>query len=271
MTVIKKGCYILIVFIFTTLSFWGCDSIPGDVVDSPYVDESIATIDVPSQVYWSADDSSFVVSISLENPVNIDSINVRVVNKAGVNEIGRYFSLADEGENGDETAGDGIYSGEPYMQSSMAKGNYRIEYFKYSKDGAVQKLASISFAFDPNQQNFPPVISNLAMPVSIERGVEFIIHITASDPNGLANLSGVVFTLKRPDGSISMNGNTQYFLMYDNGDTAGSGDDVRGDGIFSLKNSFGPTASLGSWTFEFRAIDKAGAISNIITNSMVVQ
>ena len=269
--IIKKGYYIFVSLFLTIFLFWGCDGISGDVVDVFNPNESIVMIDAPSQVSWSADDSTFITTISLADPSAISSMAVNVINQKGVNELNNSFALSDDGENGDELAGDGIYTASPYMLSSMANGIYNLEYVKFSAEGMGQKIASKSFLYDNGQQNYPPEISNLVMPTSVERGEDFVIHLTVTDPNGLANLQQVLFKLTRPDGTVSMNGTSQYFPMYDNGDTVGSGDEVRGDGNFSLKNSFGTTAPLGTWTFEFRAIDKAGAISNIITNSMVVE
>ena len=58
--------------------------------------------------------------------------------------------------------------------------------------------------------------------------------------------------------------------MFDNGDFDGAGDEIEGDGIYSLKNSFGPDAQTGDWTFTFNAIDNSGTVSNTITYSLKV-
>ena len=57
--------------------------------------------------------------------------------------------------------------------------------------------------------------------------------------------------------------------MVDNGDSV-LGDAKAGDGIYSFKNTFGPTAQTGNWQFEFQAKDKSGAVSNVIKQTLGV-
>ena len=58
--------------------------------------------------------------------------------------------------------------------------------------------------------------------------------------------------------------------MFDTGYVSGSGDEIANDGIFSLKNNFGPTSQTGFWHFKFNAVDKSGLVSNTINFSLKV-
>jgi hypothetical protein len=113
------------------------------------------------------------------------------------------------------------------------------------------------------------VISNLLLPSSVNRGDSFIFSIKVDDTNGSFDIAQVYFKLYRPNGTIVLNGNDDFFLMVDTGD-ANLGDQTAGDGIYSFKNSFSSTAPTGLWKFEFQAKDRSGKLSNIISSNMMV-
>ncbi len=257
------------VFIF----FWGCDKIPGEIIETRDADESIVSINAPSLIQFTDEDSTFITTIELRETSYIDSMNVVILNSRGENELGRSFRFSDSGDPafGDTLAGDGIYSAKPYMISAMANGNYILEYRKSTADVVNKRIAQVTVELDNRKQNYPPVISNLVMPETINRDVNFVIKLSVSDPNGLANLSMVAFKLTRPDGTQSIDGNSEYWFLVDNGDISIWGDEIRNDGIFSRKSIFPQSLQTGTWTFEFRAVDKANAVSNIITHYMVVE
>jgi hypothetical protein len=59
--------------------------------------------------------------------------------------------------------------------------------------------------------------------------------------------------------------------MYDDGNLSGiSGDDIAGDGIYSIIIQLPPNTQKGKYRFEFQAIDKSNASSNILTHYIYV-
>jgi len=158
------------------------------------------------------------------------------------------------------------------MSRLNPNGKYQIEYFVEDNvnlpPNNSAKVGSALFTFDNNQNNLPPVISDVGLPASVNRGDSFLISVKVSDPNGLSDLYQVYFKLYRPDGSTVDPGNgLSYFIMFDDGTR---GDQTAGDGIYSLQNSFGSTAQTGTWKFEFQAKDYGGKLSNVITQNLTV-
>jgi hypothetical protein len=56
--------------------------------------------------------------------------------------------------------------------------------------------------------------------------------------------------------------------MFDDG--VSGGDTVANDGIYSLRVSLPPTTVTGTYRFEFQAVDRSAASSNIIVHRLTV-
>ncbi len=148
-------------------------------------------------------------------------------------------------------------------------GNYYVKVFSVDKSGFSGN--EVYVGLNLYLGNRPPTLSDLNAPDTVYiQPQTFLIRITvkASDPDGNDDIKTVQFNVFRPDGSPS-SGNP--FKMYDDGNASGiSGDDKAGDGIYSIIIQLPSNAQRGTYKFEFQAIDKSNARSNIITHFMTV-
>lgn len=148
-------------------------------------------------------------------------------------------------------------------------GNYYVKVFSIDKKGFSGSEVYVSLNL--YRGNRPPVLSDLNAPDTVYTQPQTVlikITVKASDPDGNDDIKTVQFNVFKPDGSPS-SGNP--FKMYDDGNASGiSGDEKAGDGIYSLIIQLPPNAQKGKYKFEFQAIDKSNAQSNIITHFMTV-
>ena len=259
-------------FLLLPIFFGGCEKSYNNVVDNQisYNVESVISFD---KFVYSVDDSLITVNIKLSSSTGIKNIVFDIYSSDNKQLNESPVKLYDNGlpGNGDTTKGDNIYSNKFPLSRYYPFGIYTIEYFITDINDITKQVAVKTFEYDNGQTNSPPVLSNLVMPDSVKRGVDFIFTITASDSNGLNDIKYVFFSLYKPDGSqteFSPGQTTE--LMHDDGSSI-FGDAVSDDGIFSYKNSFAASAQLGTWRFEFQATDRRGKFSNKIIHNMLVQ
>lgn len=269
----QKSKLLLISFsIITAFVFSSCDKIPSGVVDSQIVDYAVTKIVSPTSVLFTPSDSSVVTSVQFSNYGSIGNVWCKISLLDGTVIIKDNNTMTDDGKDGDAKAGDGIYTSKFLMSKNNPSGIYQIEYFVTDNinlpPNNFAKVGSALFTYGNNQNNLPPVISDVGLPASVNRGDSFLISVKASDPNGLSDLYQVYFKLYRPDGSMVDPGNgLGYFIMFDDGS---HGDQTAGDGTYSLQNYFGQTSQTGSWKFEFQAKDYGGKLSNVLTQNLTV-
>ncbi|PKL82500.1 MAG: hypothetical protein CVV24_09850 [Ignavibacteriae bacterium HGW-Ignavibacteriae-3] len=270
---LQRNFLLIVLILFLALS---CAKIPDGIVEPLNADYSVIAVTAPSAVNYLPNDSSVVASVRIINTSSVSRVWCKVSSLDGLILIAGQVILYDDGNvsgNGDQAKGDGIYSGKFVMGKLKPKGKYQIEFFVENNiqqpPANVKKVGAQIFNFDNIQINLAPVIANLILASSVNRGDSFIFSIKVTDPNGLTDIMQVYFKLYRPDGSPVLNGTDDYFLMVDNGDL-NFGDQTGGDGIYSFKNSFGLTAPTGSWKFEFGANDRGGLTSNILIQNVMV-
>ncbi len=116
------------------------------------------------------------------------------------------------------------------------------------------------------RNNSRPQLSGLVVPDTIGRPTSgssyFKFTVFASDSDGYRDIHQVFLRLIAP--TIS-----NIVQMYDNGD-AFSGDDVAGDGTFSVIVQIDPSNTLGDKTFLFQAMDKSGALSDSLIHKITI-
>lgn len=120
-------------------------------------------------------------------------------------------------------------------------------------------------------ENRPPVISNLIAPDTLRLATDTLrigLSIRAIDYDGKEDIQNVFFNSFLPDGSPSRS-NPVY--MYDDGNLLVNGDMIAGDGIYSRIIILPPSTSKGKYRFEFQAVDKKNARSNLIIHFVVVR
>jgi hypothetical protein len=177
--------------------------------------------------------------------------------------------LVDDGSSGDAVASDGIFSLEIDLSSEiLISGSYQARFQASDQAGALS--AALVGTFAVSLPNEPPVLSNLNAPGAVSRylGEPFAISVEAQDPQGLDDIVRVYFNATKPDGDPSA---SNPFRMYDNGDTADNGDEIAGDGLFSIMVEISPSNDTGTYRFDFYAEDRSGAQSDVLTHFLEVE
>lgn len=259
-------------FVSLVVAFSACDSIPDGVVDNKFVDYKVAKIESPSSFFYSNPDSLFTATVRIAKANCVDQVWLSVKSNDGSTIVHKQIFL----EWG-PTAAETWFAAKVPMSKRISSGKYLVEFFVsdniHPSPDNVSKVGEQVLVYNNNQTKYAPVISNLVLVDKVARETPFTFTVTVDDQNGLGDIAQVTFKLTRPDGTVLIpNPNTpniNYFLMVDNGDGI-LGDAKAGDGIYSFKNTFGPTAQTGNWQFEFQAKDKSGEVSNVIKQTLVV-
>ncbi|HEY6951179.1 MAG TPA: choice-of-anchor X domain-containing protein [Bacteroidota bacterium] len=188
--------------------------------------------------------------------------------------------LHDDGIAPDQSAGDSIFSGQFSVSvQSLVVGIYYCQISAKSIQGYGSNSYQLPIAIGRYTSNHSPVISNLQAPDTILVGghtQQFRLMVKATDADGQSDIARVFFNSFKPDGSPA-SGNP--FLMYDDGSQVilyppdfTSGDDVKGDGIYTLTVLITTSNAPGTYRFEFQAVDRSNAFSQkIVHNIQVVQ
>jgi hypothetical protein len=284
---LQFSCAVLIcVLLFAS----GCEKNQNSVIDSigfpPALTSAVITPDsvnltsIPSE----ASTVTFIITARVTHPDGLSHIAQVAYSfgaEGGAEPIGTGM-LLDHGAPPDLTQGDGIFSGRLSVPiQSLLVGKYYCQVSAQDPHGYAS-IASMSPVVI-SQVNYPPVISNLQAPNTITLGgqtQQFRLMVKAADPNGEADISKVFFNSFKPNGSAS-GGNP--FLMYDDGSqniiippNFTSGDALKGDSIFTLTVIISPTDSqgnptaVGTYRFEFQAVDRSNASSQKIVHTIEV-
>ena len=254
------------------LGIAACDKIPDGVVENNSVDYLVTNISAPDNFAHTLSDSNVVTSIKIDNPQSVAAVWCSLQLLKNQEVIYEKIDLKDDGEyaiDGDEQKDDNIYTGKITMKRSLSSGDYVIEYYIQDNlnlgDNNVAKAAVHQFTYNNGKNNSHPVISDLAMPDSINRNIDFVITLKVSDADGLKDIAAVEFNLYQPSGAY-----IGKFSLFDDGDTSANGDITANDGIYSSKRSFKTDVTPGVWKFEFIAKDFPGTSSNTITHNLTV-
>lgn len=259
------------------LLFWGCEKTYDSVIN-PKQNNAIQVTNISpvDSVNYLTSDSVLTFAVTFNSSEQINAVYFNIVSPIGTQLNSSAVYLYDDGnlaEHGDTTMNDNTFSNKFTMSNSYVNGVYIIHYFVNDIFSTTNFMSAQNFVFDNGKDRFPPVLSNVNMPDSVARLETFIFNVTASDSNGLDDIDLVYFQLYRPDSTIvddgTGTGNT-LFPMYDDGDLDVRGDTTAGDGIYSFKNFFSPTALTGTWRFEFQAVDRSNLLSNKIVKNLEV-
>lgn len=279
----KKFAVNILSLLLIAVACISCDKIPDGIVETKLVDYKVVAISAPTIFSTNSTDSVITTSVELQRTTTISAVWCSVKLNNGLETKYSRVDLLDNGDiqkNGDQKKDDGIFSGKFIMSKKYSNGKYGIEYFvednvRISPDNA-RKIGISIFTYDNGQTNFAPILSNLIIPLSVNKGEAFTFTIKVDDPNGLSDISQVYFKLVRPDGTTATPGpqddnGSGFFLMHDDANS-NYGDVKASDGIYSFKNSFGATSQTGTWKFEFQAKDKGTPfmLSNLIISNLTV-
>ena len=104
----------------------------------------------------------------------------------------------------------------------------------------------------------PPVITTVTGPDEITPPTTFAYVATVTDPDGLGNIASVVTRAPNDD----------TFNMFDDGEQGG--DEIAGDGRFTVTFDAPEGTQSGTVQFEFQAFDRQGHESNVIVKELTV-
>lgn len=153
-------------------------------------------------------------------------------------------------------------------------GRYTLLVFASDRSGRLGN--DVRGVIDLLASGTPPAITGVEMPERVTRPaagqppVPVVIVVTASDPDGLANILRVE---TRVDGGAALN------LCDDGGEgacnpavtQAPSGDQVAGDGRFTVTLQVEASNSAGTRTFTFEAVDRSGLRSAVVERTLVIE
>ena len=263
----KKILFVLLPIIL----IGGCEKDFNSLVDSkssPYQVTSASSSQ--DSVYYTLD-SVITISLKLNSSENVSGVYCDIYSSDSKKLNSSAIKLYDDGDaanHGDTTLNDNQYSIKFNLKQSYPIGNYRIDYFVTDINESIQKVAVSQFYYHNGQTNAAPIISNLVAPdtvVAVDPKAVIFLSIKVKDGNGLNDIKTVSFLSHKPDGNVS--GPIQ---MYDDGGSV-SGDQVAGDGIYSVLIEVTPDNQKGTYRFEFQAQDRSDALSNIINHNVVVK
>jgi hypothetical protein len=201
---------------------------------------------------------------------NLQEVSVGVYRPASRDLI-KTAALLDNGVSPDAIAGDGTFTGLVTFKILRSDiGDFQVEVTAVNKSNVNSNTLSNFVTVE--RLNRPPILSDLAAPDSVSVGTSVVLlqlTVRAADPDGQSDVQKVFFNSFKPDGSPS-SGNP--FQMLDDGNAGRtSGDQVSGDGIYSLVIQLPPGTPKGDYRFEFQAVDRSGAQSNTIVHTITVR
>lgn len=153
------------------------------------------------------------------------------------------------------------------LDSSYAAGkkdDYQMRIFVEDKVGEISEEE----VFPLYVENTPPELWHAIVPDSLQiptsGDIKVKISIRVNDRQSLADIDLVYFNSEKPDGNPS-SGNP--FLMFDNGlpydpdNPAAAGDEISGDGIYTITVFLPAGTSIGTYKFSFFARDKVNQLT----------
>ena len=260
---------ILLLFVFI-----GCEKIPDGIINPKVNFFQVTALAAPDTFYFNNLDSTLSVSLKMQGNVIPFKDPLGFLQNSKTRKTLVAIRLKDLQQSFSSGVLTATATGYVEMKQAFASGNYNLVFQTIDSESQIATTIAIhKFFYNNGKGNFSPEITNLqmyyateqpALRDTVKRNKDIIFSIKVSDADGLNDISKVSFNLFRPDNSSVGN-----FIMFDDGDVK-HGDAAAGDGIYSLKNSFGTTSSVGVWKFDFSAVDKSDSTSNVITHNLYV-
>jgi hypothetical protein len=181
--------------------------------------------------------------------------------------------------HGDLTAGDSVFSVRLDTSFFVGKqGNYKLLF--YVQDSFFEQNEVV-----PEHEifvgNTPPQIVDIILPETITRPTSSgtykraLLTVQVRDAQGLADIDSVYFYSRKPDSTMANEG--KRIPLVDNGlpfdplhPDIYTGDLQAGDGIYSLSLLVYSDYQLGTYTFTFYVLDKAGNLSAPVVRTLEI-
>lgn len=273
-----KLFYFFFVLFFTLLLLTSCEESSTEVIEQPLVQFVVTAISAPNTFVFSENDSSFVASVTIENPENISDVWFNISTADGLTRIVTGVKMADNGNelNGDETEGDGIFSGKTFLGKEIKSGKYQVDFYLSDKINPqpdnIHKIGINYFEVEGGKENYPPQIISLAIPDTVLKNQKFTFSVEVEDSNGLQDIREVYYELFNPSGEQIVNSKgISQFPLFDDGDVDANGDETAGDGVYTVFLTIPSGQPTGLWEFKFTAVDKSDAKSNQLSKEVFVK
>lgn len=222
------------------------------------VDESLPSGTEASYIYATITDPDGIEEVK--------SVNVEILTNPDLVKVNEFvlFNDGDFDKHGDHFASDSIHSYK--MDSTFSAGlfgTYTLNFIVSDEFDDTGNPQSTNIFLE----NIPGYIPETSMPDSVERplldAVAFASRARVIDPQGLADIDSVYFTLQDSKGVYVADnfGNITKILLADDGDLEGKGDEVAGDGIFSVILQINSNNILETYTIRFYSRDLVGNLS----------
>ena len=258
--------------ILVALLLIACEKNYDTVIENINPDYQVTSVAPSDSISYNPSDSLVIVRINFSNSSNLQSVFCDIYASDNIKLNTSPLALLDNGNlaNGDDIANDGSFANKFPLSQSNPNGVYNIKYYVLDNSNTSKQVALGTFKYNNGQNNIAPVISDdIVEPDTAVVTTTTIIltSVKTFDQNGLSDIDKVYFIVYRPDGTTSNNQN----VMFDDGDLAVHGDQVAGDGIYSLLIQITSANAKGTYRLEFQAKDRGGKLSNIINHSLLIQ
>lgn len=261
-----------IFYFLLPLLMWGCEKKYNSVVEPNQTKFQVNSTANFNTFEYTPDDSILTITIGFSSVEGLNGVYCDIISSDNVILNSSPLNLYDNGNanNGDQVAGDKIYSNIFPLSTFYPNGTYRIIYYTNSQNNNSEQIAIHNFTYNNGQNNAAPVISNLVInpdtAVVTNQTVVILISIAAADSNGLNDIQSVFYKVYRPDSTT----NGLETQLFDDGDTQTHGDITAGDGIYSRLIQADSTSIPGTYRFEFNARDRGHKLSNTINHNIVI-
>jgi hypothetical protein len=251
-------------FFLIPLLIWGCEKTYDDLIDSGTDNYQVSSI------------AGIKDTVDMKVPGD-SLLNLRLIFTPTSQVYKAYFDIyaSDDSKLNLEPIEmyeiiEDLYENQFILKREYPIGNYTIRFSAEGFEGNIKQVALGNFYFKNGQDNLPPVIANTIInpdTVVVTIPTVLLTSVDVTDPNGPSDIYEVYFIVHRPDGTTN---NSKVFL-FDDGNISEHGDQVAGDGRYSLLIQVDQSNQKGTYRFEFRAKDRIGDLSNIINHFVLIQ
>ncbi len=272
MSLVRNKIIKLLIVLTSIILLPACEKTFDNVIDVSKSNYQVVSVSPKDSVIFNFSDSSLVINIKFTQSSTLNSVSAQIIDPLGKKFYSDEIILLDNGksENGDQTAGDKIYSNKIFLKSKDPNGTYIINYYADDNLAQARLVANASFYFRNGESNVASVISDVLIDpdtLIVTTTTTIQTRIKVTDGNGLNDVKETFFIVYRPDGTTN-NIKTQ---LFDDGNMIDNGDLVAGDGIYSRKIQVNENNTKGTYRFEFLATDRGGLQSNIINYLVLIQ
>jgi hypothetical protein len=268
----------------------GCEFPDKGVIETaapPFISQATATpilIDVNHLASQPTDpiDTILIFSASVDDRAVNSSVSYVAFDPAG--NILLSGTLLDDGVPPDQIADDGKFAGSAHLHIlKQDVGTYGLQFQATNTSDFRSNTLALALIIK-NSNNHRPNISDLAMQDTVHippiGNTTFVkITLAVSDSEGLGDIVSVKLTSQRPNGTTAAQIN-----LYDDGSSGPyfqfggnltSGDLTANDGIYTVTIPFtkapDPPETVPTYRdFSFRATDRTGEFSNVITKRIYI-